>query len=402
MNVAFVLLTYAPDEPAGVERAVDSLADGLRAAGHDALIIAAGPAHPGDGPHVVRLDSVTLPRPLLFDDLPQLFEHSAPVRREVLDILGRFEADVVCWADAVVGLGFLNPAPPGARTALMVHFLRVDDHMRRALAHRPDVVLPVSPFMIDEAVRAGLDTTDWRALPNALPGGRAGHGTVPDAAERERLRRTGPVRIVTRADPSKGITELLDACPRDLGRPVQIVIAEAGFELWPGMQADMIEAARSRAAALPDVEVLPAIPWQEVQPFLAGAALTLVPSTSPETFGNVAAESLSAGTPVVGYGFGHLPVLVGGAGRLVDLDVVHGFGHLPALTGSTLRTNDFTAGAGRLWQAATDLLADPDAYRAAARQALRQVAPLSPEAVAAEFLRLTAGAPAPARAPGGE
>ncbi|NJQ02021.1 glycosyltransferase family 4 protein [Streptomyces zingiberis] len=401
MNVAFVLLTHASDEPAGVERAVDSLADGLRSTGHNALIIAAGPARAEDGPDVVRLDSVTLPRPLLFDELPQLFDKPGPVRRELPDILGRFDADVVCWADAVVGLGFLSPAPPGVRTALMVHFLRVDDHMRRALAHRPDVVLPVSPFMIEEAVRAGLDTAGWRALPNAVPGGRAGHGTVPEAPERERLRRTGPVRIVTRADPSKGITELLDACPGDLGRPVQIVIAEAGFELWPGMQADMIKAARSRAAALPDVEILPAIPWQEVQPFLAGAAVTLVPSTSPETFGNVAAESLSVGTPVVGYGFGHLPVLVGEAGRLVDLDVVNGFGHLPALTGRTLETNDFTVSAGRLWGATTALLADPDAYRAASRQALRQVASLSPAAVAAEFLRLTTGGPAPVPAPDG-
>ncbi|MFH8470795.1 glycosyltransferase family 4 protein [Streptomyces sp. NPDC017991] len=402
MNIAFVLLTHAADEPAGVERAVDSLVEGLRSTGHNVLIIAAGPPRAGDGPDVCRLDSVTLPRPLLFDELPQLFEEPGPVRREVLHILGRFDADVVCWADAVVGLGFLSPAPSHVQTALMVHFLRVDDHMQRALAHRPDVVLPVSPFMLDEAARAGLDVTNWRTLPNAVSGAAAAHGTVPEGPERERLRRTGPVRIVTRADPSKGITELLDACPADLNRPVQIVIAEAGFELWPGMQADMIEAARSRAAGLPGVEVLPAIAWREVQPFLAGAAVTLVPSTSPETFGNVAAESLSAGTPVVGYGFGHLPLLVGEAGRLVDLDVVHGFGHLPALTGRTLETNDFTAGASHLWRATIDLLADPDAYLAASRQTRRQVAPLAPAAVAAEFLRLTTGSQQPVATSGGE
>ncbi|MFJ2211770.1 glycosyltransferase family 4 protein [Streptomyces sp. NPDC101062] len=398
MNVAFVLLTHAADEPAGVERAVASLADGLRSTGHNALIIAAGPSRADDGPDVVRLDSIELPRPLLFDDLPHLFEEPEAVRREVLDILTRYEADVVCWADAVVGLGFLNPAPPGARTALMVHFLRVDDHMRRTLAHRPDVVLPVSPFMIDEAVRAGLDTANWHALPNAL----VSRSTVPGSQERERLRRSGPVRIVTRADPSKGITELLDAFPDGFGRPVQIVIAEAGFELWPGMQADMIEAARSRAAALPDVEVLPAVPWLDVQPFLAGAAVTLVPSTSPETFGNVAAESLSVGTPVVGYAFGHLPALVGEAGELVALDVASGFGHLPALTGRALEANNFSDSAVRLWQAATHLLGDADAYHAASLQAPRQVAPHSPEAVAQEFLRVTTGSAAPASAPGGE
>jgi iron(II)-dependent oxidoreductase len=398
MNVAFVLLTHTSDEPAGVERAVASLADGLRETGHRALIVAAGPPRADDEPGVLRLTSLTLPRPLLFDDLPALFEDPEPVRREVLDLLVRHEIDVVCWADAVVGLGFLNPAPPGVRTALMVHFLRVDEPMRRTLAHRPDAVLAVSPFMIDEARRAGLDADGWHALPNAL----LGRGTPPDRAERERLRRTGPVRIVTRADPSKGITELLDAFPEGFGRPVEIVIAEAGFELWPGMQADMIEAARSRAAKLPGVEVLPAIPWREVQPFLAGAAVTLMPSTSPETFGNVAAESLSVGTPVVGYGFGHLPVLVGEAGRLVDLDVVSGFGHLPALTGRTLEMIDFTEHAARLWEATAALLDSEEEYHAASRQAPVQVAPHSPAAVAREFLRLTAGSAASTAAPDAE
>ncbi|GAA1391191.1 hypothetical protein GCM10009639_20780 [Kitasatospora putterlickiae] len=38
-------------------------------------------------------------------------------------------------------------------------------------------------------------------------------------------------------------------------------------------------------------------------------------SKEPETFGDVADESLSVGTPVVGYRLGHLPVLTGGAGR---------------------------------------------------------------------------------------
>lgn len=396
MNVAFVLLTHSSDEPAGVERAVASLADGLREIGHRALIIAAGKPGAEDEPGLVRLDSVRLPDLLLFDDLPQLFAEPESVSAEVRAVLDAHDIDVVCWADAVVGLGFLSPAPPGVRTALMVHFLRVDDHMRRSLDHRPDAVLAVSPFMIDEAARAGLDSKGWHALPNAL----LSTGRAPDRAERERLRRTGPVRIVARADPSKGVAELLDAFPEGFGRPLQIVLAQAGFELWPGMQEDMIEECRSRAAKLPGVEVLPAIPWLDVQPFLAQAALTLVPSTSPETFGNVAAESLSVGTPVVGYGFGHLPVLVGGAGRLVDLDVVSGFGHLPALTGKALETIDFTDSAGRLWQAVTELLDDEDAYHAASLQAPLQVAEQSPAAVARQFLRIAEGLAAPTGAPG--
>jgi glycosyltransferase involved in cell wall biosynthesis len=398
MNVAFVLLTHSSDEPAGVERAIASLADGLREIGHRALIIAAGPPRADDEHDLVRLASLQLPRPLLFDDLPQLFEDPEPVRREVLEILTARDIDVVCWADAVVGLGFLSPAPPGVRTALMVHFLRADDHMQRSLAQRPDAVLAVSPFLIDEAAQAGLDTNGWQALPNALPG----TGRTQSREERERLRRTGPVRIVARADPYKGIVELLDALPEGFGRLVQIVLAEAGFELGPGIQTDVTKTCRSRAAALPNVEVFPAIPWRDVQPFLAEAAVTLVPSIRPETFGNVAAESLSVGTPVVAYGFGHLPVLVGGAGRLVNLDVAGGFGHVPLLTGRTLETVDFTDSGARLWQAAAELLDNADAYHAAAGQARHQVSDQSATAVAESFLRITTGSVTPATASGGE
>ncbi|WNI18830.1 glycosyltransferase family 4 protein [Actinacidiphila sp. ITFR-21] len=387
VTIALVLLTHNPDEPAGVERAVASLAEGLRELGHRAVIVAAGPATASDGPDLVRLTTLSLPRPMLFDDLPRLLADPEPVRREVLGLLTGIGADVACWTDAVVGLGYLNPAPPGTRTALMLHFLRVDEPIAQSLAHRPDTVITPSPFLTGEAARAGLDTNGWHALPNALL-----CRTAPPAAdERERLRRTGPVRILGRADPSKGIAELLRACPPDLGRPVEIVLAAAGFELWPGMQDEVLRECRALAARLANVEILPAVPWSEVQPFLAGAALALVPSTSPETFGNVAAEALSVGTPVVGYGFGHLPVLTGTAGRMVPLDVAGGFGHLPPLTGSTRKVIDFEEGAARLWRATTDLLADADAYHAAARQAPLQVAAHTPAEVAREFLRITLG-----------
>ncbi|ONK10267.1 glycosyltransferase family 4 protein [Streptomyces sp. MP131-18] len=387
MNIALVLLTYNPDEPAGVERAVASLADGLRELGHRAVIIAAGPAGEDDDENLLRLPTLNLPRPVQFDEEQRLLTEHEPLRREILTLLDQHRIDVVCWSDAVVGLGFLSPAPAEVRTALMVHFLRVDEPMRESLAHGPDAVLAVSPFMIEEAARAGLDSSGWHALPNAL----LGVGEPPPPEERERLRRTGPVRVVARADPSKGVAELLRAHPDGWGRPVQVVLAAAGFELWPGMQDDVFEECRALAGNRPDIEILPPLAWDEVQPFLAGAAVTLVPSTSPETFGNVPAESLSVGTPVVGYGFGHLPALAGPAGRLVGLDVVSGFGHLPALTGRALDMVDFAEGPKRLWEATADLLADREAYHAAARQAPHQVAEHTPAAVAAAFLRATLG-----------
>ncbi|MGW0552401.1 hypothetical protein [Streptomyces altiplanensis] len=33
-------------------------------------------------------------------------------KREVLDLLAEHRVDLVCWMDAVWGLGYLSPAPP--------------------------------------------------------------------------------------------------------------------------------------------------------------------------------------------------------------------------------------------------------------------------------------------------
>ncbi|MFF4924219.1 glycosyltransferase family 4 protein [Kitasatospora sp. NPDC001261] len=363
MKIAFVLLTHNPNEPAGIERSIDTLAIGLRQAGHSALIIAAGPATAADGEDLLRLATLTLPRPAVEDDLMALLADPAPVEAEVRQLLTDHDVDLVCWVDAVWGLGYLAPAPPGVRTALMVRVMRTDEPMLASLAHRPDAVLTNSDFLNDEGARQGLDSRSWRALPNAVH-----HtATTPGPAERERLRRQGPVRIVSRAEPHKGTAELLRALPPDLGRPLQIVLAAAGFEYWPGMQEQVITECRRLAEDLPGVEILPALEWQDVPPFLAGAAAVLVGSTSPETFGNVAAEALSVATPVVGYGLGHLPALTGPAGRMVDLD----------------------AGPDKLWAALIALLEDREAYHAASQAAPLQVAAHSPRVVAETFLALT-------------
>ncbi|MFD4479860.1 glycosyltransferase family 4 protein [Streptomyces sp. NPDC058471] len=364
MKVALVLLTYNPDEPAGIERSVASLAEGLRALGHPTCIVAAGPATPADSPDLLRLDTVTLPRPAVEEDLTKLIAEPGPVSEEVLRLLTARGVDLVCWVDAVWGLGCIAPAPPHARTALMVHVLRTDRPMSDSLSHHPGAVLTVSDFMVDEATTAGLDTSRWQVVPNAL----LRQTPAPSAAEREELRRRGPVRIVARAEPHKGIAELLRAYPAPgLGRPVEIVLAEAGFEYWPGMQDDVLRECRALDAALPDVQILPALPWQEVQPFLAQAAATIISSTSPETFGNVAAEALSVATPVIGYGLGHLPVLTGRAGAMIPLE----------------------DGPHRLWQALANLLEHRADYHTASQQGPIQVTDHTPTAVAEAFLAAT-------------
>lgn len=365
MNVAFVLLTYAPDAPAGLERSIAALAYGLRTLGHRAVIITStgsrGNGDDPDGVNRVRLRSLRLPAPATEEDLLAALADPRTVEEEVSELLSRHHIDVVCWADTSFGLGYLAPAPAGVRTVLKLAVLRTDPLFDRALAHKPDVVLTNSAFLTGEAIRAGFDTTAWAAVPNAL----LVAGVQPTPADRERLRRSGPIRIVARAEPHKGIRELIEAVPPGLGRSVEIVLAAAGFEYWPNMQRDVLaECRRAAAQACAPVRILPALPWRDVPAFFAGASATIISTTSPETWCNAAAEALSAATPVIGYDFGHVPVLVGSAGMM-----------LPA-----------GAPAEALWAGTTRLLEAREDYHAASQAAPGQVAAHTPRASAAAFL----------------
>ncbi|MFV2198729.1 glycosyltransferase [Nocardiopsis sp. LOL_012] len=362
MNIAFVLLTYGVNEPAGIERSIGALAHGCRALGHRCLILTAASAR-GDQEDLVRLASVRLPRPATEEDLLHALAAPTGVRAEVSAVLERERVDLVCWADVSWGLGYLAPAPAGVRSVLRVGVLRTDEFMDRALAHRPDAVFTCSPFLTGQARDAGLDTTGWYDVPDPLASPPA---PVP-TPERERLCREGPVRIAARAEPHKGIAELIDAVPDSFDRPVEIALAPAAFEYWPGMQEQVIAHCRERAARTHQVRLVPALPWEDVQPFFARAALSVNCSTSPETFGLAAAESLSVGTPVAHYALGHLPALIGPAGPSVPL----------------------SCGPARLWEAAEAFLGDHDLYHQASLAAVERVAHLTPAASARRFLSLT-------------
>jgi glycosyltransferase involved in cell wall biosynthesis len=360
MNIAFVLLTYAPDAPAGLERSTAALMTGLREAGHDVIMLTAARTSSHDDPSLIGLD-IPLPDPATEDDLLAALADPAPVRAQVRDIMTRHGTDIACWADASWGLGYLAPAPPGTRTVLKVAVLRTDPLFRQALAAGPDRVITNSPFLISQAAGAGLDVTGWAAVPNAL----LRPAEPPPPGRREDLRRRGPLRIAVRAEPHKGIAELIAAIPPGLDRDVEIALAAAGFEYWPGMQAQVMGACAAAARAAPArVRLLPALGWRDVPGFFAGAAATIIATTSPESWCNAAAEALSSGTPVIGYDFGHVPVLTGPAGVMIRP------GQPPEA----------------LWAATTRLLADPGTYHAAATAATGQVRLHTPAASAAAFI----------------
>lgn len=367
MNIVFVLLTYGPDEPAGIERSIAALVHGLRTTGHRAHVLTAGPVTTADRPEIIRLCSLILPRPATEEDLLATVANTPGLSSEVTGTLSELDADLVCWADATWGLGYLAPHP-GITTALMVRVLRTDTYLHQALARHPDYVLTNSEFLLGQATAAGLNVSGWHAVPNAL----INPGVPPTLAIREQLRRGGPVRIVGRAEPHKGIAELITACPRDLGRNVDIVLASAGFEYWPGMQREVIAVCQRVAADHPRVWLHPELPWHGVQPFFAAASCTIIASTSPETFCNTALEALSVATPVITFDLGHVPTLIGGAGTVVPR----------------------THGANGLWKAVIDLLNNPHRYHHASHTGPMRAAPHQPEKVAETFLAAVGYRPA--------
>jgi iron(II)-dependent oxidoreductase len=338
-TVAFVLVSYRPDEPAGIERSVAAMTAGLRALGHRALILTAAP-QPRPDPGVIQLTHLPVTFPCHDQALRQAIRASgARVASEITAILHRHQADVVVYADALWGLGRLARQVSGpAVPVLAVHVTGHQSDLTPAIAHARHVIAP-SPAVLAEARHRGYDTASWEVVPNPLLVA-PDDIPVPGPARREHLRLHGPVRAVARLGPEKGVTSMLQAAPPG-ARPLQLVLAQASFETTPGSQHALL-ARCQHLARRAGAELRPALPWADVPAFLAGAALTIIPSRR-ETFGCLALESLSAATPVAAYAVGNLPALLGPAGILVP----------PA------------AGPRGLWRAASQLLADPVAYRQA-------------------------------------
>ena len=140
-------------------------------------------------------------------------------------------------------------------------------------------------------------------------------------------------------------------------------LASAGFEQDPGAQRRLLDACRRATARCRWVRLGPGLLWHQVRPFLAAASLVLVPSRA-ETFGLVALEAMSVGTPVVAFQVGNLVALLGPAGQLVPPD----------------------QGVAGLWRAAGALLGDPVAYAAASAAGPGRAAAYHPVVVARRWI----------------
>lgn len=335
--VAFVLVSWRPDAPAGMERAVVATAAGLRTLGHHAVILTADPTSGTsyNGIPIEHLNALQAPTPTTDDALRAAINQAAkPLQHELLAIFSRHHIDIAIYVDGLWGLGRVMPTHAPSRRILAIHVVGHDVDLQAALARHPTAVIAPSAVVLDQAAARGYDTTRWRVVPNALLTDPA----VPDTEHRERLRQRAPIKILARLGPEKGVQELLTATP-PIHRPAHVALADAGFEPQTGSQCRLLDACQAEAAKRPHLTIHPGLPWRSAAPWLADAGVVIVPSLA-ETFGLVALEALSGGTPVIAHDVDNLPILIGQGGVVVPR-------HL---------------GPGALWRAAHDLLADPVTY----------------------------------------
>ncbi|GAB3160964.1 hypothetical protein GCM10027290_67580 [Micromonospora sonneratiae] len=363
MTIAFVLASWRPDVPAGMERAVIAHAVSLQQIQAEAVIVTADPAAPLTYRNVPieRLRSLDVQFPCDDATLRAAIDASAaPVGEELGRLFRQRHVRAVVYVDALWGLGRIMQAHPGIRNVLAAHVIGHDADLQAALTRNPDAIIAPSATVLSEAAARGYDSSSWSVVPNTLL-------TVPEPQShsgRDQLWATGPVRVLARLGPEKGVAELIDPIPT-LGRPIEIALADAPFELATGSQQQVRRRCQALAAETPGVTLLPGLPWHEVPTWLASASVVIVPSHA-ETFGLVALEAMAASTPVVAYDVGNLPHLIRNGGVIVP----------------------YRSRAHSLWRAAQHLLADPVSYAAASRAAYYRSRDYWPALVANQLLKV--------------
>lgn len=347
--VAFVLASYARDVPAGMERATANLAAGLRRLGHRAVVITARWC---PEPHVVRLRSMNIVFPCGDDTLRAAIERGRQrIQDELVAIFDEHQVDVAVYVDALWGLGRVMPDHP-ARKVLAMHVVGHDVDLQPALVPADQVIAP-STAVTGAAADRGYAMDAWTVVPNAR-GDTDVRGPRID----------GPLRVLARLGPEKGVWELL-AAGRERRHPAEVVLAAAPFEESDEAQVELLRRCHAIVRDDPTMRISgQGVSWARVPDWLAGASVVIVPSLR-ETFGLVALEAMSVGTPVVCHDVGNLPQLVGDGGVVVPRH------EKPAA----------------LWRAADALRADPVAYEARSRAAYYRSRDFRPTRVAELFLK---------------
>ncbi|GIF76201.1 glycosyltransferase family 4 protein [Asanoa siamensis] len=362
-TVAFILVSWRPDVPAGMERAVAAHAAGLVAAGHKAVIVTADPTAPRSyrGATVAILSTLTGAFPCDDDTLRAAIHNSTDaIREQLVTIFARERVEAAVYVDSLWGLGSIMPAHQKVRNILAAHVVGHHTDLHTALALEPAAVIAPSATVLAQAAERGYHSADWTIVPNTL---LADPAPQPQRV-RDQLHQHGPIRVLARLGPEKGVAALL--APRNqLDRPIEVALASAPFEKATGSQDEVLRRCQALAAKAPGVTIRAGLNWDDVLPWLSAASIVIVPSHA-ETFGLVALEAMAAGTPVIAHDVGNLPDLIRDGGAIVPR----------------------SQGSAALWRASRQLLNDAVKYRRTSRAAYYRSRDYWPALVANQLLKV--------------
>lgn len=319
MRIVLTSESYLP-YLSGVTVSVDGLARGLRARGHDVLVVAPRPARgaavelvgsSGPAPRYAWLPSYQLPRVV-----PSAYRMSWPLpRTAALEEARRFRPDIVhAHSPFVTGLMARRMALRTGAPLVFTHHTRFADY-----GHYLGPLAPVASSLVDGYLRRF-----WAACAGII----APSGDL--AAEiRDRLpaARRGRVHVIPTGIDVAGIRALAPIDPRpDGGWPSDALVAAALGRLAPekspmtaldavalaavdvpelrmvviggGPSEGALRERAERADLAGRVHFTGALPRVDALAHMAGADLLLFTSRT-ETQGLVLAEALAAGLPVV-------------------------------------------------------------------------------------------------------
>ena len=354
----------------GLGRHVEALARELAAAGHDVRVVTRGERAE---PHDERRDGVRIRRaavdPLALDFTTetllawtQAAEHA--LLRAALPMLRRWRPDVVHAHDWLVAQSAVTIAElTGAPLVTTIHATEAGRHqgwlpaplnlaihsVERWLVQRSSAVITCSTAMQDEVVKL-FEVTDTHVtvVPNGIDAERWRAPAAARAAVRARLGSAGPLLVYAgRLVHEKGVQTLLEALRELRARHDGLRLAVAGT----GVYEPQLRARARRLRIARAVVWLGFVDEDELAALLGAADVVVVPSLY-EPFGIVALEAAAA----------HTSLVVAESGGLVDLVTER-------VASASFPARDVDA----LVRAIGDVLADPDAARAAIRRADRVI-----------------------------
>jgi 1,2-diacylglycerol 3-alpha-glucosyltransferase len=277
----------------GVVASIDALCDGLRAAGHDAFVVAPS------GRSAVCVPSLPLPTRTAYRLVLPLLDRRARAHVRSFDVIHTHSPFVTGWMGVRLARRFGIPLVFTYHTQLeeYAHYVPFEQKATRRAATTltrtyanlaGTVIVPTSAM---EARLRGMGvTTPIAVIPTGIDAERFATGRRSESL-RERLGATKLILLVSRLAREKNI----DLAIRALGGledSVHLVLAGDGPE-----RAALGEAAQS-AGVEGRVHFLGHVPREELPDLYASCDAFVFPSLT-ETQGLVLAEALVAGLPVV-------------------------------------------------------------------------------------------------------